>query len=56
MQCQTRWELLANQDLSGEQLYRFYERAGIYEYGAGMSREEADKRAFLEIVRHTREV
>lgn len=50
----SRWETMARQDLHGELLYRFYEAAGRYEYAAGMSREDADKRAFLEVVRHER--
>jgi hypothetical protein len=48
---ETKWELLARQDLSKELLYRFYERAGIYQYTAGMSEEDADRRAFMEVVR-----
>lgn len=48
---QNKWDLLARQDLSGDGLYRFYERAGIYQFSAEMSEEDADRRAFLEIVR-----
>jgi hypothetical protein len=48
----TKWEYLAKQDLPADSLYRFYERAGIYQYSAGMSAEDADKRAFMEIVKY----
>lgn len=43
---------MARQDLPEEALYRFYERAGIY--AAFMPAEEADKRAYMEIVKNER--
>jgi hypothetical protein len=46
----TKWERFAIQDLSSDELYRFYERSGIYQFSGGMEREDADKRAYLEIV------
>jgi len=42
---------MALQDLGEEGCYRFYERAGIYQYSSGMIAEDADKRAFMELVR-----
>jgi hypothetical protein len=42
---------MALQDLGEEGRYRFYERAGKYQYSAGMPEEDADKRAFMELVR-----
>lgn len=42
---------MAIQDFGADELYRFYERSGIYQLGGRMTAEEADKRAFLEVVR-----
>lgn len=47
----SQWERFAVQDLTAEELYRFYERSGIYQFSGRMKREDADKRAFLEIVK-----
>jgi hypothetical protein len=47
----TKWELLARQDLPEQALGIWYERAGKYQYGAGMPEEDADKRAFMELVK-----
>lgn len=54
MKCTTKWQRMAEQDLQADagMLYRFYERSGIYQYSAGMSEEDADRRAFMEIVRN----
>jgi hypothetical protein len=50
----TKWEQMARQDLTGVSLERWYERAGKYQYNAGMPEEQADKRAFLEVVKNER--
>jgi predicted transcriptional regulator YdeE len=50
----TKWELLARQGLPEQALAMWYERAGKYQYSAGMPEEEADKRAFMELVRYER--
>jgi hypothetical protein len=50
----TKWELFAKQDLTENALAIWYERAGKYQYSAGMPQEEADKRAFLEVVKNER--
>jgi len=50
----TKWESLARQDLPEAALAVFYERAGKYQYSAGMTQEEADKRAFMEVVKNAR--
>ena len=45
----TKWEKMARQDFTDVSLARFFEISGKYEYAAGMAREDADKRAYLEL-------
>lgn len=49
-----KWEAMARQDLPHESLAVFYERSGKYQYSAGMSQEDADRRAFMEVVKNER--
>ena len=44
----TVWEKIARRDFTEEQLAQFFERAGKYEYDAGMTTEDADRRAYKE--------
>ena len=38
-------------DFTADALARFYERAGKYQFDAGMAEEDADKRAYMQEVR-----
>lgn len=48
----TKWQRMAIDEMSEGELDRFYERSGILQFDAGMSEEEADRRAFMEVMKH----
>lgn len=49
----TKWERMVLEDYP-ESVDIWYERAGKYQYSAGMPEEDADRRAFMELVRYER--
>ena len=45
----SKWEQMARKDFNESDLAVFFERSGKYQYDAGMDREIADRRAYLEM-------
>ena len=52
----SKYDAVARQHLSANELDRYYERSGIYQHDAGYSEADADMKAYYDIVgKHNKE-
>ena len=45
----SKYDAVARQHLSANELDRYYERSGIYQYDAGLPPDKADEKAYKDV-------